>query len=81
MDKQYALALRDIGADPLPENAQWKNRMHIRSESSDRLYVVAQNKATKQWACSCMGWKRWRTCKHLTTMVPALDRIVRAGLA
>lgn len=81
MNETMAVALRNIGADPLPDNAAWKNRMNIRSESSARLYVIAQRKTDGVWACSCFGWKRYRHCKHLTTMVPTLDRIVRAGLA
>lgn len=71
-----ALAL-SVGADPLPENAGWKNRMEIRSESSSRLYTVAQRKTDNTWACSCPGWKRWRTCKHLDRMVPALSAAIR----
>ena len=51
----------------LPENAQWKNRFEIRSESSDRVYVVAQRKTNAAWACSCPGYvfHGGRECKHL----------------
>lgn len=64
----------------LEPNAQWKNRIEIKSESSSRLYVVAQRKTSNEWACSCMGWKRHRHCKHLDTMVPALAAAQRNGL-
>ena len=40
-------------SDRLPDNEQWENRFEIRSASSDRLYVVAQHKTKRHWACSC----------------------------
>jgi hypothetical protein len=52
----------------LPDNSQWRYRFHIESESSNRLYVVAQHKDKKHWACSCPGWKRHRHCKHLQAL-------------
>lgn len=52
----------------LPDNKQWQFRFQIESESSSRLYIIAQNKAKRHWACSCMGWKRFRKCKHLTAL-------------
>lgn len=50
----------------LPDNEQWQNRVEIKSESSDNLYVVAQNKRTGKWGCNCPGYLRHRKCKHLT---------------
>lgn len=52
----------------LPDNDQWRFRFEIRSESSNRLYTVAQNIKKKHWACSCPGWKRFRRCKHLSAI-------------
>jgi len=52
----------------LPDNDQWKNRFEVRSESSNRVYIIAQHKKKKHWACSCPGWKRYRKCKHLTAV-------------
>lgn len=49
----------------LPDNAQWTNRFEIRSSSSNRVYVVAMNKATGKWGCSCPGYCSKRKCKHL----------------
>ncbi len=51
--------------------------MEIRSETSDNLYIVAQNRKTGEWGCNCMGWKRARpgmprSCKHLRNMLPLL---------
>jgi hypothetical protein len=60
------------GATLLPDNAQWTNRMEIRSETSSRLYIVAQHKTNGSFACSCFGWKRHRNCKHLKAMTPQL---------
>jgi hypothetical protein len=59
----------------LPDNDQWTNRFEIRSESSGRIYVIAQNKNRRSWGCSCPGWKRHRNCKHLQTIgVPCFER-------
>ncbi len=49
----------------LPDNDQWENRFEIRSESSNRVYVVSQNIKRRHWGCSCPGWKIHRRCKHL----------------
>jgi len=51
-----------------PDNAQWTNRFEIKSESSDRLYRIAQNKNRGYWACSCPGWISRRNCKHLRAL-------------
>lgn len=52
----------------LPDNDQWQHRFEIRSESSNRIYVIAQNKKKEFWGCSCPGWKAHRKCKHLQTL-------------
>lgn len=68
--------VRRNGLTLLEDNAQYKNRFEIKSESSNRLYVVSQNKKTDEWCCSCPGWiiKRGpeRTCKHLKTLMPLI---------
>jgi len=59
----------------LPDNDQWKNRFEIKSESSNRIYVIAQNKSKKHWGCSCPSWRIRRTCKHLTALnLPAFEK-------
>lgn len=60
------------GATVLPDNDQWEFRFEIKSESSSRLYIIARNKLTKLWGCSCPGWKSHRRCKHLQTIKPHL---------
>jgi len=71
------------GGSHLPDNDQWTNRFEIRSASSSRLYVVAQNKLGGHWACSCPGWKIHRTCKHIKTIkvptLPALQNRLGGG--
>lgn len=55
-------------AHTLPDNGQWTNRFEVRSETSNRVYIVSQNKAGRWWGCSCMGWVRYRKCKHLRAL-------------
>lgn len=63
-----APALRIPNEISLPDNDQWQFRFEIHSESSNRVYVIAQNKKKKHWGCSCPGYKRFRRCKHLESM-------------
>jgi len=49
----------------LPDNDRYKNRFEIKSETSNRLYIIAQNKSNGIWSCSCPGWIIHRKCKHL----------------
>jgi hypothetical protein len=61
--------------DKLPDNAQWENRFPIHSSSSDRVYIVAQHKSKRHWACSCPGWRSRRVCQHLSTLrLPNYER-------
>jgi len=66
----------ELGTEVLPDNKTHTNRMEIKSETSNRLYIVAQRKTAGsthgQWECSCMGWIRYRRCKHLNAMLPSL---------
>lgn len=58
-----------IGEDRrMPDNAQYQFRFQVKSESSDSLYTIAQNKSGLWWACSCRGWIRHKDCKHLRTL-------------
>jgi hypothetical protein len=64
-----------------PDNDQWTNRFEIHSETSDRIYTIAQNKRHRHWACSCMAWKRYRHCKHLDAVgVPNYERPYEAKI-
>ena len=62
--------IKPTGAISLPDNNLWTERFQIRSESSNRVYIVAKNKQSGQFACSCPGYRRARhgvrKCKHLT---------------
>jgi len=59
----------------LPDNDQWQFRFEIRSETSDRVYIIAQNKKKRHWACSCPGYKAHRHCKHLAALgIPSYER-------
>lgn len=52
----------------LPDTDQWQFRFNVESETSERLYTIAQHKTKKHWGCSCPGWRRYRTCKHLQAL-------------
>jgi hypothetical protein len=52
----------------LPDTSQWINRFEVRSETSNAIYVIAQNRVGRWWGCSCMGWIRHHHCKHLCTL-------------
>jgi hypothetical protein len=61
----------------LPDNKQYTNRFEINSETSDRVYTVAQRKSNGEWCCSCPGWIRHRHCKHLSAIeevLPLVDK-------
>jgi len=59
----------------LPDNSQWTNRFKIGSESSDRVYVISQNKSKRFWGCSCPAWRVHRKCKHLEALgLPSYER-------
>jgi hypothetical protein len=60
-----ALVIRPYGAVSLPENSQWCERFSIRSESSNRLYIIAKNKKSGKYGCSCPSYRVRRWCKHL----------------
>lgn len=65
----------------LPDNTQWENRFEVRSESSNRVYTIAQHKTGRYWGCSCPGWKAHRNCKHLAAVgVPNYQRPYEARI-
>lgn len=65
------------GGTAIEDNSTYTNRFEIASETSSNLYIVAQNKSTGEWSCSCRGWiikkpGKPRTCKHLQALLPIL---------
>ena len=59
----------------LPDEGQWINRFHVRSRSSDRLYVIAQHRIKRFWGCSCPGWRTHRKCTHLEEVgLPSFEK-------
>lgn len=64
-----------IGSTLLPDNKQWTNRFQIKSASSDRLYIIAQQRADGVWGCSCPGWRHHRRCHHLKDVLSRLTKL------
>lgn len=67
----------------LPDTESHRFRMEVPSSSSDRMYVVSQNKRgvhAGRWECGCRGWITHRNCKHLKEMLPALQQIAKLHL-
>jgi len=63
------------GTERLPDNAQWCNRFEIHSETSDRVYIIAQNKTKRHFGCSCPAYRIHRHCKHLEALqLPCYER-------
>lgn len=60
------LVVKPKGAVALPENAQWTERFEIHSATSNRKYIIARNKKSGKWGCSCPSYRVRRYCKHLT---------------
>lgn len=52
----------------LPDNRDYTNRFEIRSETSQRKYVVSQHRGKRHWCCSCPAWLTRRACKHLEAL-------------
>ena len=65
MSKNTSLIKPPSNAISLPDNDQWDCRFQIKSESSNRLYIIARNKQTKKFGCSCPAYLTRRKCKHL----------------
>ncbi len=66
--KELPVVYKPRGAVALPDNAQWENRFEIHSATSDRVYIISQNKKLRHWGCSCPGWRTHRTCRHLAAV-------------
>ncbi len=60
--------MKPAGARELPDNAAYCNRFEIKSETSDRIYIIAQSKTGRWWSCSCHGWLSRKKCKHLAAL-------------
>lgn len=69
-----------LGGRALPDNSQWENRVEIKSETSNKLYVVSTHKTNGTVGCSCPGWLRYKHCKHVRVFAPALEAVKRENL-
>ena len=65
----------------LPDTDQWTNRFKIHSQTSNRVYTIAQHKKKRHWGCSCPKWRTLRRCKHLEEIgLPTHERPYEAKL-
>jgi hypothetical protein len=53
------------GTQLLPDTKTHVNRFEIHSSSSNAVYVIAQSRSGRWWACGCFGWIRHKHCHHL----------------
>lgn len=62
------LSIQKVAVERLPDSDRYKYRFKVKSESSDRLYLISYDNAdgSKYWTCSCRGNIRFGQCKHLT---------------
>lgn len=67
-----------IGSNLLPDNERWTNRFQVKSGSSERLYIIAQQRTDGVWGCSCPGWRHHRRCKHLIDVLQRLTALAAA---
>ena len=51
----------------LPESEQWTNRIEFTS-SYGQTYVLAQNRKTGEFGCSCRAWVMNHRCKHFESV-------------
>ena len=70
-EKSVAVIAKQQGWVLLPDNDNYTNRIEIVG-STGNVYIVAQTKKNGIWSCGCLGFRRHRHCKHLTTMLPLL---------
>jgi hypothetical protein len=77
---QVVKAKTGKGLIRLEDNKTHTNRFEIKSESSDRVYIVAQKKGATEWQCSCPGWIFHRNCKHLKALAPILKEVEEGKL-
>jgi hypothetical protein len=51
----------------LPDTNTHINRFQIKSESSNRLYTIAQSRSGLWWSCGCPGFigHSGKQCKHM----------------
>ena len=81
--EENIMGLTIHGTTALEDNSSHTNRFEIRSESSNRVYIVAQSKSAGEWQCSCPGWcikrpGKERNCKHLKALKPVLEASLEA---
>ena len=52
----------------LPDTERYKVRFKVKSSSSNSLHLVSYDSApgAGYWVCSCLGYRRYGQCKHLT---------------
>ena len=79
--------LYELSDTVMEDNNTHQHRFAICSQSSDRMYTVAQQKTSGEWQCSCPDWifrhksKENYLCKHLKAIHPALKKIDQLQLA
>lgn len=75
MNKQLTTLINSVSEGGLlPDTDTHKLRFDVKSSSSNRLYRVSIRKKTNLPECSCPGFIRHRKCKHITAVLPTLEK-------
>lgn len=68
-----------------PDDGRFKNKFHVNSATSTRIYRISYDAAPGSgwWMCACMGCIRHGTCKHLQAigLRPTRQDIMQRRLA
>ncbi len=82
MSNLPTIRIHNLPKVPPDNDKVWENKFFVKSESSDRLYVVSQNIQKRHWGCSCPAWRIRRQCKHLRAIgLPENERPYEAKLS
>ena len=65
-----------ISIEPQQEdNEVWVQRHEIVDAETAAVYLIAQHRKKRHWACSCSDYQKKLRCKHLTSLKLPVGKI------